>query len=190
MSVAEEERAGQGSEARRPGSACPFTLLDAMILVAGTAVSATVARGFLGDFGRYQSRFWVIEGPWVLTASQVLLGWTLAVLGCQAWRRGRLGRRARYWPGTMACLAVFVAAAFNLLWFWTVGQARTSYARAFLAASLARPQSMAGAVAVAWSVQALTGRWRPARAWPDRVGRLIGWAWLGLYLVALAMIAR
>src|SRR5262245_46237435 len=108
-----------------------------MILVGGTAVSAAAARDLLGQSGRLYGRLTAIEGPWILTASHVLLGWSLAALGCQAWRRrGRIGRRVGRWPGTVACLAVFVAAVVNLLYAWTIGLARTGYARVFLSVSL------------------------------------------------------
>jgi hypothetical protein len=169
---------------------CRFTLLDAMILIAGTAVSAAIARGFFTESRPYPFGRMAIEGIYILTASHLLLGWSVALLACQAWRRGRLGRRVARWPGTAACVAVFVVASLNLMYAWTVGLARTSYARVFVSMSLARPHTMAGAVAVAWSVLLLSGRWRPARAWPDRLGRAIGWSWLALYVVSLAKIAR
>src|SRR5205823_256298 len=40
------------------------------------------------------------------------------------------------------------------------------------------------AVAAVWLALALGGRWRPERSWVDRLGRAIGWAWIGLALVA------
>jgi hypothetical protein len=34
-------------------------------------------------------------------------------------------------------------------------------------------------VAAIWSLLALSGRWRPERSWIDRLGRLLGVAWIG-----------
>lgn len=189
-SLANGSGAGHGAGTLVDMAECRFTLLDAMILVAGAAVSAAIARSFLLKTNFYPGRLIAIEGAYILSASHVLLGWTLAVLACQAWRRGRLGRRVARWPGTAACLAVFVVASFNLMYAWTVSLARSDSARIFLAVSLARPHTMASAVAVVWCVLLVSGRWRPARAWPDRLGRAVGWAWIALYLVTLATIAR
>lgn len=167
-----------------------FTLQDGMILIAGTALGASMARDYLMLDGQGYGRFAAREPIGILATSHVLYGWSLALLGCQACRRGRLGRRVARWPGTAACLAVFLVSLFNLVYFWTIGLARTGYARSFLAVSVTRPQSMAGAITVAWSVLLVSGRWRSSRAWPDRVGRLLGWAWIALFVIALGFLAR
>jgi hypothetical protein len=185
------EAAGGGHRpGRAPGAGCPFTILDAMILVAGTAVSAAASRSFLERSGWFEGSFLTVEGPWVLIASQVLFGWSLALLACQATRRGQQVRRVGRWPGTAACLAVLVAGLFNLQYYWMLGLMRTLPPRRFLIVSLTRPLAIAPAVAAAWLVLGLSGRWRPTRDWPDRCGRLVGWAWLSLYLLALVQIAR
>jgi hypothetical protein len=36
------------------------------------------------------------------------------------------------------------------------------------------------AIAAAWLILALSGRWRPERTWIDRLGCLIGLAWIAL----------
>lgn len=171
-SLAEGSGAGHGAATPLKPDEDRFTLLDAMILMGATAVSAAVARDYLDQDGRDQARWMAVEGSYLIVISHLLLGWSLATLGCQAWRRGR---RVARWPGTAACLGVFVAAMFNLVYAWTIGLVRTDYARAFLAVSLARPPSMASAVALACSVPLLGERWRPVGAWPDRLGRVLGW---------------
>lgn len=173
-----------------PDSALRFTLQDGMILIAGTAVGGSLARELILMSGQWYGRFAGREPIGILAASHLLYGWTLGLLGCQACRRGRLGRRAARWPGTAACLAVFLASMFNLLYFWLIGLARTGYARSFLAVSVTRPLSIAAGVAVAWSVLLVGGRWKPSHAWPDRLGRLLGWAWLALFAVSLAYLVR
>jgi hypothetical protein len=42
------------------------------------------------------------------------------------------------------------------------------------------------AVAGAWLSLMLAGRWRPERTWIDRLGRAVGWCWLGLAIVLWA----
>jgi hypothetical protein len=39
------------------------------------------------------------------------------------------------------------------------------------------------AVLWCWVTLALSGRWRPARGWLDRLGRVLGCCWLVLWLV-------
>ena len=41
------------------------------------------------------------------------------------------------------------------------------------------------AVAAAWMVQALAGRWRPERSWVDRLGRVLGAYWIAAEVVAI-----
>jgi hypothetical protein len=171
-------------------SALRFTLQDGMILIAGTAVGGAMAREFILMGGQWYGRFAGREPVWILATSHLLYGWSLGLLGCQACRRGRLGRRVARWPGTAACLAVFMASMFNLLYFWLIGLARTDYARSFLAVSVTRPLSIAAGIAVAWSVLLVSGRWRSSRAWPDLLGRILGWAWLALFAASLAYVTR
>jgi hypothetical protein len=195
MDAADRAYQNAGASATAPaapprGAEFRFTLQDGMILIAGTALGGSLARDFILMGGQWYGRFAAREPVAILAASHLLYGWSLGLLGCQASRRGRLGRRIARWPGTAACLGVFIASLFNLLYFWIIGLARTGYARSFLAVSVTRPQWMAAAVAVAWSVLLVSGRWRASRAWPDQLGRLVGWAWIALYLVALAYAAR
>ena len=41
----------------------------------------------------------------------------------------------------------------------------------------------AAAIAAVWIAMAIVGRWRPERAWDDRLGRLIGLLWLLFFLL-------
>lgn len=41
------------------------------------------------------------------------------------------------------------------------------------------------AVAAAWTVLAVSGRWRPERSWIDRLGRVLGWSWILISLLAM-----
>ena len=52
-----------------------------------------------------------------------------------------------------------------------------SWACEFLALQM---MGMAGlAVAAAWLGVALAGRWRRPEDWIDRLGRILGWGWIG-----------
>lgn len=43
--------------------------------------------------------------------------------------------------------------------------------------------SLGPAVLAVWTIQYLSGRWRPQATWIDRAGRALGIFWLVLYLV-------
>ncbi len=44
------------------------------------------------------------------------------------------------------------------------------------------------AIAAVWVVLALGGRWRPARNWADRLGRIVGTCWIAATVAGLLMI--
>jgi hypothetical protein len=41
---------------------------------------------------------------------------------------------------------------------------------------------IAPAIVAAWLTLALSGGWRPSMDWTDRLGRWVGWSWIGAYL--------
>jgi hypothetical protein len=43
---------------------------------------------------------------------------------------------------------------------------------------------VAAAIAVTWMVLAIVGRWKPERAWDDRLGRIVGIVWIVYFLGA------
>jgi hypothetical protein len=47
--------------------------------------------------------------------------------------------------------------------------------------------SISLAVTALWAVLALAGRWRPAREWPDRLGRAIGGCWVVYAILAVLL---
>jgi hypothetical protein len=49
----------------------------------------------------------------------------------------------------------------------------------------ALPRAAGLAIAISWVSLALSGRWAAARGWPDQVGRLLGWCWIGLGVLRL-----
>jgi hypothetical protein len=111
--------------------------------------------------------------------------------------RPRLRRLARQ-PGFVACGAVTLVAAIRLLGFFTllartIGNPRTfltlslgvlnafsvtgSYNSAYFAASAF---GLSVAVAAAWLLLSVSGRWRSEPAWLDRAGRCLGAYWIAI----------
>lgn len=170
-----------------------FGLLDAMILVAGSALCCLDFRLFrlhgptFHDlyhvlFPTYESTAYLgialrFAGPWLvaLTVSMLLI----------RLRRPRPGRAVLVrQPGATACLgATVVPAAAGLL-------------AAIDAAILGIPSGddvhykllpaivhgAGGAVGAVWLVQALGRRWRPEPGWIDRSGRVLGACWIVVFL--------
>ena len=189
----------------------PFLLLDAMFLLAATAtwlafslrmenieglryVTETASGGSLGAIGRAASL-------WTMTGVPLLAAWTIALLTLLA-----LPRRYRpnlddvlRRPGATACGAAAAAIAISLI-----------HAIAFLSALVNRSSRVGSppfgqlihtfnpqflftvsfdfgapglAVAAAWSLQVLNGRWHSEPNWLDRAGRAVGWAWIILMVI-------
>jgi hypothetical protein len=134
---------------------------------------------------------WLVDTKDVLAYVLPLLGGWSAVLPLLRLRdhRPRLRRSLRQ-PGIVACLAAWAGAAWGGLamvvafglWQTRPGASGTMaafwrWAREFLAGQMV---GMAGlAVAAAWLGVALAGRWRRPEDWFDRLGRILGWGWIG-----------
>ena len=104
-------------------------------------------------------------------------------------RRPRL-RRSFSQPGIVACLAAWAGAAWGALamvvafglWQTRPGASGTlasfwKWAREFLAGQMVGMSGLA--VAAAWLGLILAGRWRRPEDWIDRLGRILGWGWIG-----------
>jgi hypothetical protein len=175
-----------------------FGLIDAMILVAATAAGLAWGRTDLVATVHAQ----VIPTGVVFSNSMRtrpvnfadrlytfrrgalhLLGcWTLAVLIVRL--RSPRPRRVRLicQPGTLAvatatAYAVAVAAGFLLAF---LIRAKYKPAWSDYTAQAIDLNGTAKAIAAAWLILALSGRWRPERTWVDRLGCLIGLAWIAL----------
>src|SRR5262249_40792079 len=96
-------------------------------------------------------------------------------------------RRSFHEPGVTACLASMAGLGLSLLALggamaieWAVyGRLRRGFAlwvQAYLLSELVVIGGMS--VAAVWLVQAVSGRWRPRRDPYDRLGRLVGAAWI------------
>jgi hypothetical protein len=170
----------------------PFTLIDAMILVAATAVGFGILRDWAAP---------AIWYPWprlrsIVDFTHVVLGmmnlyWTIAVVGIRLRRPRPSLRRLGRQPGFVAGVAVLLMTLiYNLLRLYMIlGPRRVLWERLYaFVLNLSSVQSIAPAVAVAWMVLAVSGRWRPDSGWIDRLGRCVGFLWLGLLVMIFVKI--
>jgi hypothetical protein len=174
-----------------------FTLLDAMVLVAATAVGLTLARPLSDEpFPLHHLKEGLLPGLAPLTR-HVILGWSLVVtwtlaLLVMGWGRSRLLKRRRFaTPGFAACvvavsmlgLEVAFAASYWAIRGWMGPSPRVNDYLALLRSlkhgAFIAP-SIGFAVAAWWMTMALSSRWRPARDWLDRSGRVVGALWIAL----------
>lgn len=190
----------------RPTALRPFTVRDAMALVAATGVGLAWARyGWTrtihyqvilstpaggGAFG--PAMVWVTRAPHVLLgATPCLAVWTITLFALQVFAARTRRRRLLARPGTAACGAA------SLALFWTASEALVRSAAYAIEIRSWSGFSNGGsalsgfgsyvnltsapcglAVATAWAVLLSTGRCRPVRGWLDRVGLALGLAWL------------
>ena len=109
-------------------------------------------------------------------------------------RRGRL-RNPSGWPGpgvaaTLAAGSLLGISVLNValqLAFWSSpppapGTVSAGYLVYFLVNRSYAEINACGAVLGAWVVLAAAGRWVPRPDWPDRLGRWVGWGWVGCTL--------
>ncbi|HEY2158002.1 MAG TPA: hypothetical protein VGH33_20405 [Isosphaeraceae bacterium] len=172
-----------------------FTLLDAMILVAATAVGLAIARRWTEM--AEATRLFLSPEDGLLPAlapltRRVVLGWpvvamwTLALVALRL--RGPRPRAQRLFapPGMVACVVAAVVMAMEFAQVVVVEtedwlqypQPRHTEARwhdlEFRAIHTTATTSISFAVLAAWVVMVVTRRWRPERGWIDRAGRFVG----------------
>jgi hypothetical protein len=184
-----------------------MTVLDAILLVAATAIGLALVRmTYSHPILRWKLEPFETDdlaartlleriGVWVIIMSPLLVAWTV-VLPILRWIPPRPApRRLLRQPGMVACgggvLIMVAGSVINILMFfyygfamfWDVGlfewqgldERHVSSAQILTLTDL---RHVGLFVAVAWSALALTGRWRPAPDWVDRLGRAIGFAWI------------
>jgi hypothetical protein len=184
---------------RSPASNRPFTLVDAMVLVAAAAAGFGLVRGWLAlrsqppqfDGGT------VLRGAiladfddWYTAARLILLVLTMAVipLGLRHSVPTRLGRWSR--PGMIVPFAVALAAlacllgeqAFPLAVGLHAVYATPAHRLYFIISEAVSIGRTATAIGVAWLTLALAGRWEREDDWVGRLGRALGFAWIGTCL--------
>jgi hypothetical protein len=191
------------SETATDRTSCPrrrFTLVDFMILVAATAVGHAGVRGlerFLddGDFVSRITEAWLRRhfGNLALLLEDVvlpfLMAWTVAVVPLRLLKPRPKFRHLARQPGPMAGLVVTMSIGFLGL-VVAIGCVYRSW-RGFgldtvmliLGFDLL-PTALGLAILAAWTTLLLGRRWRAEPSWLDRMGRMLGVAWIVLGLVS------
>ena len=161
-----------------------FTIADVMILIVAAALATVLARDYFTSLyvvykGKSVDRpIALAEGLSTCVASAILL----ALIPIRL-RRPRPGlRRLARQPGFVASCAVAAALAAGvaqgliLISFRTWGYKRGPWPFQQLWAIGA--EKCFFAIAGAWLLLALSGRWRAEPGWIDRLGRLMGAVWI------------
>ena len=158
-----------------------FTLADAMILVAATAVGLTMARAYDPRFSSAQHATF-IKLAWGAPAC-VVSAWGFAVIGLRLRPPRRRLRRLLREPGIAACSALVLAL--------TIGTAlpiahRVVRDRPFLEkffdhlfneAWYSAADLIPWAIGGVWVTLMMSRCWRPQPEWGDRLGRVVGLYW-------------
>jgi hypothetical protein len=197
------DTAASPQRATEPMPCRDFRLSDAMILIAGLALSLSGAHllVLMADAFRHLCRDAVVHrdalvAPWPAfwvairnelrstlwyafqVAGMVLLGMTPAFFVLRL-RRPRPPLRALLrQPGTVAGMAMVLGL------FWGTGSLITLFPDKFDSMNAA-PSAIGGSVAAAWCALALSRGWEPEPGWIDWVGRVLGCAAIGTALLGL-----
>jgi hypothetical protein len=183
-----------------------FTLVDAMTLVAATALGLAGTQHGWKYWG--YGWFWNLDRGWTADAIlrrlptllalglPALVVFTAAILALRLQRPRPSLRRLLLQPGASACVAALAVVALEVAGF-VVSTLHFNYSRGYLGKYIAHvwsnhgilveittlvlvpmPRRVGLAVMATWLVLALAGRWRGEPSWVDRAGRFVGFAWL------------
>jgi hypothetical protein len=183
-----------------PTIARKFTLIDAMVLIAATAVALLSVRHHLrsddlrlpmpGAWSTHPLAF-ILYCETVITISTpfvIAFAVALVVLSLRN-PRPRIRRVFRH-PGVTACIAICCVSIFTLLSCWVLpiccvypvsGQrfSIASFSSALIdVCSVQLPMMIGGAVGSVWIILWLGRAWRTEPSWMDRTGKAVGVAGL------------
>ncbi len=79
----------------------------------------------------------------------------------------------------VACTVATIAMAIETLWIGSLLWIGSGFIHAETI-FVGYAQQVSFAVVGAWLALALSGRWRTETSWIDRLGRLLGWLWVGV----------
>lgn len=168
----------------------PFTLLDAMLLTAATAVGFVAFRDYWPLYFRYnsvasQDRAFnlIVHCPAFLA-----LPWMICVLGLRLKGPRPRARLLAREPGVVACAAALVAATLGglkiALWMaFRPWRSRADGLWPWDQAWYMIMEYVYPSVAFAWLTLAISGRWRADPGWQDRLGRVLGAYFVAEYLL-------
>jgi hypothetical protein len=170
-----------------------FTLADVMVLVAATAPGLLLLRAAVdldlfnrsanpkAPPGRNFVEYLSVSGGCILSTL------TFAVLVLSLYKARGNFRQIIGGPGFIACAAVAAASVLPVCYF-AIGMMCDTGLGSFRAPLyfnnlFARLTHGAGPmIGGAWIALALSGRWRPGPAWTDRLGCMLGLAWIFIYV--------
>jgi hypothetical protein len=172
-----------------PGSRRGFSLADAMILIAATALAfgwlrMPENRPSFYDDGR------IIENlrPFTMVGAAFAATWGLGVIAIRLRPPRPGGRKWKLRPGFVACLAAtlggLVKLATHSTWRASLNFRFTTWFVPTILGQLIEPAAMA--VAGAWLVLWLAGIWRREKTWIDNLGIAVGASWIALEVLAWA----
>jgi hypothetical protein len=168
-----------------------FSVLDAMILVAATAVGFGGIRACSPAFYSYQytpippppwlNWLAVVLSNWAFYLSPLPAAWTFAALVLRLRSPRPPLRRLMRQPGTVASFAATMLILIGVVHYLLDVHNPSSHDGPFQYTSF----SLGCGVAAAWLILALSMRWRAERSWIDRLGRVLGAYWIGMVLLIL-----
>jgi hypothetical protein len=178
-----------------------FTLIDAMVLIAATAIALVLIRPFLADF----SFPVVVHSP----VDVLILGLTVCVsleplaltsslaLGLLRLRKPRPRLRQVFrQPGMAACWAtgictLFIIIIYLISYFMIIFELRRfAFGDYFLFenAGLVLFSFTGWAICAVWTVLWLAGVWRAEHSWIDRAGRVLGVYWVSNSVISFPVL--
>ena len=172
------------SHPNETGRRCVFTLADAMILFAATAVALSCLRNpverrltFVSD-----GRIIVNLRPATLVGAAFAASWGLGVLAIGLRSPRPRESRWRCRPGFVACAAATVGClaklAALLIWGASTNFRFESWYVPTILGQLIEPAAMG--VAGGWLTLWLAGKWTREKTWIDDLGITVGLTWLAL----------
>ena len=168
-----------------------FSVLDAMILVAATALGFGGIRTYSPAFYSYPytpipppswlSWSAVVLSNWAFYLSPLPAAWTLAALVLRIRPLRPSMRRLMRQPGTVALLAATILIPLGVVHYLLDLHSSSWHDVPFQYTSF----SLGCGVGTAWLMLALSMRWRAERSWIDRLGRVLGAYWIGMVALIL-----
>lgn len=161
-----------------------LNLVDGMMLVAGLASGLAIDRWYCGQPGLFSPSELSIGGAADLGAS-ILLTLSFALIAVRLRRPRPVGRRLCRQAGFQASLLVGLAATAELVnarWFLRPHPVGILWALSCGLVDVAGP-----IVAIGWILARLARARRPEPGPIDRLGRALGWAWIALWIVRIAL---